>query len=441
MPLRPHQVAHAAQIAAALAKHRSALDRSDTGTGKTYAALHIAKSLKVCPLVICPKSIIPSWQRVAREAGIEIETVNYDIARGRGKTLADGTRIPALTDYGAEMPWGSGSYWRWHHDIEFAIFDEVHRCGGLTSLNSKMLLAARKQFGQVLMLSATAANDPRQMYALGHTLGLFNKPDFRWWLLKHGCVPGRHGGFDFTDDPIEQAQVMAKLHHEIFPEHGAGLIKSEIPGFPKTVIETKMLVDYSGKAKKLRGEIERLYKIRRLQEAYAEEEDNHLTELLRARQALELLKVPDMAELATDYMQCAQVVCFLNFTQSIHALADKLKKFKPRIINGETPHSDRQAIIDAFQADERFPLICNNDAGGESANYHGKMERVTLISPGWRGQTLLQTFGRVNRDSGSFSQQFLLGFADTVEEQIFNRVIQRWHNHEVFNDAELNGIL
>lgn len=339
------------------------------------------------------------------------------------------------------MPYGRGSYWQWHRPVEFAIFDEVHRCGGLTSLNSKLLKAARRQFGNILMLSASAANDPRQMYALGIALGLFEAREFRWWLLRHGCVPGVHGGFDFTDDPDEQTRVMAQLHHEIFPEHGHGMDKTKIPGFPKTVIETKLIPDYSGKAARLRGTIKQLYQNRRRQEAYAEEQDSHLQKLLRARQALELLKVPDMAELATDYMQRAQVVCFLNFTESIHALAARLKKFGPRIINGEVPHDERQRIVDAFQADEPFPLIVNNEAGGESLGYHGRKERVSLISPGWRGQTLLQTFGRVHRDSGSFSQQFLLGFADTEEEQIFARVIQRWHNHETFNDAELNGIL
>ena len=33
------------------------IDASDTGTGKTYCALSIAKKLNLKPLIICPKSV------------------------------------------------------------------------------------------------------------------------------------------------------------------------------------------------------------------------------------------------------------------------------------------------------------------------------------------------------------------------------------------------
>ena len=72
-----------------LAKHKldlNSLDTSHVGTGKTVVAAHLAKTLNRPVAVLCPKSVIPSWERELKETGIEpLFVLNYEKIR-TGKT-------------------------------------------------------------------------------------------------------------------------------------------------------------------------------------------------------------------------------------------------------------------------------------------------------------------------------------------------------------------
>ncbi|MFI3244303.1 MAG: hypothetical protein R3Y56_08630 [Akkermansia sp.] len=57
-------------------------------------------------------------------------------------------------------------------DNALIIFDEAQNCRGRDSLNSKMLIAARRQHHRILLCSATAASSPLEMRSIGFTLGL-----------------------------------------------------------------------------------------------------------------------------------------------------------------------------------------------------------------------------------------------------------------------------
>ena len=52
---------HAERLADALRRHGSAMDGSDTGTGKTIVALEVARRLDLVPFVVCPKAVVPTW--------------------------------------------------------------------------------------------------------------------------------------------------------------------------------------------------------------------------------------------------------------------------------------------------------------------------------------------------------------------------------------------
>ena len=66
--------------------NKHTLDSSDVGTGKTVVAAFIAKELGLPVAVICPKAVIPAWDRELIEMGVEPEFVlNYEKLR-TGKT-------------------------------------------------------------------------------------------------------------------------------------------------------------------------------------------------------------------------------------------------------------------------------------------------------------------------------------------------------------------
>ena len=137
----------------ALNTHGVALDSSDTGVGKTVIAMDIANNLGLTPFVLCPKSVVPSW----KEHGAE-HTLNYEKLRtGR-------------TDFVKK----EGNRFSWYLDPSkvIMIFDEVHRCKGDKSLQSKLLAAAKRQGYKILMLSATAFHTPIEMKSIGFALDL-----------------------------------------------------------------------------------------------------------------------------------------------------------------------------------------------------------------------------------------------------------------------------
>ena len=164
--LRDYQKPHYQKLLQYLLKHRCALDASDTGTGKTAVALALCKSVGATPLVVSSKASRAGWEDLSALAGVPIEVCQLREDSRPAHRSEDGSQNPAESEWLEEKPWGKGSFLRWKNDYEFVIFDEVHRCGGPTSLNSKALIAAKRQCKYVLSLSATAADDPRQMKAL-----------------------------------------------------------------------------------------------------------------------------------------------------------------------------------------------------------------------------------------------------------------------------------
>lgn len=446
--LKPFQHEHAKQIARVLNRHGRVLDGSDTGTGKTFVALWAAREMGVSPLVLCPKAVAGNWQRAGSMLGVEVEAVGYEKVRGvRKKYLAKrdkrtelgevlyGPFVERLSDsaYGEECKRGSGSFWKWAENYDMMIFDEVHRCGGMSSLTSKLLKAANRQAGAVVCLSATVADDPTQMSAVGQTLGLFTPKDFRNWLLKQGCTPGIFGGFDVPTDPVVKEDMMANIGREIYPAHGSRMVKALIPGFPKTQISAHLITDDTGKAEKLAREVA---------EAFT---GQHLARRIALRQKLELLRVPHWLDLAEDYGRTSKVVIFANYTATIDLLLEKAAARFGRenvaVIDGRNP-KERDAIGLRFQRNEILVLIVNSAAGGTGLNLEdprGQVERTSLISPCDDPKIIKQIWGRVCRDGGAFSQQLMTYFADTLEAAIAEAVNSSINNIDALNDAIFHG--
>ena len=72
MSLLKFQDKHAECLIKALNNNNIAISTAETGTGKTYIAIYIAKLLNLKPLIICPKTIIYNWINV-----LNIFDINY----------------------------------------------------------------------------------------------------------------------------------------------------------------------------------------------------------------------------------------------------------------------------------------------------------------------------------------------------------------------------
>lgn len=425
----PQQESHDSLLSA-LHSHGAALDSSDTGTGKTLKAVEIARSLGCNAFVVCPKVVVPSWRSAFEEQGVNVlEVINYEKLR-TGNT-------PWVKRNRQSMEWSlpEGS---------LVIFDEVHKSKGVKSLNSKLLCSAKSQGFRVLMLSATAAKDPRDLKAIGYALGLHKLRDFWAWAKRFGVTFDTFGSAQFPD---KSRGNLKKLNELIYPGRGHRLTREDMGDhFTQTSISTEGL-DFgdSAKIEKLCADLEDELEVLDTRREGDGDKPIALTRILRLRQQIELLKVPDIVEMVNDEVDTGKhVAVFVNFSDTLDAIERRMKL--PFVfIRGGQSSEERTSAIERFQSDEVPVILANIAAGGVGVSLHdvnGNHPRISLISPTYNAEDWSQTLGRIDRLGGmSESVQRVLVAARTIEEKVSSAMIKKSENISLLHEKPvLNSI-
>lgn len=478
--LRQHQIQPTFNLTEILLQYQSAIDWSDCGVGKTYVAQAVAKALGLPTLVVCPKIAVTSWRTAGEVLGNEVDAIGYEKLR-TGRTPFGWWDNPLIETEDREYlrcthcqqkvttqacychpagihcvevkkkDWNYGKF-NFHPGVKLAIFDEVHRCGALDSLNADMLLATKRQGIKVLGLSATAACSPLNMRALGYILDLHNdksdllgpfpKHCFFSWARRYGCRkdPKFHG-FKWFASEAQQKEIMAQIRASVVPSRGVRVSTKDIPGFPACQIEAELY------------DIEEADKINQIYEQMAEalavlEEkkladkcaDNPLTIVLRACQEIELLKVPIMVELTRDYVAKGyNVACFINYKQTMAEL--KLRLNTSCCVDGDTIGKYRDASIALFQLNKENVILVNTAAGGACISLqdlHGR-PRVGLGMPVQSANIFRQYVGRLPREGGLSPALYRILFAANTYEVKLHRALRAKLNClDALNDGDLN---
>jgi hypothetical protein len=417
-------------------KKKIAYDGSDPGIGKTYMTCIAVRERKRSVFAVVPKTSVKIWYRVCHETKTSYHTIiGYEKLK-TGKT-----------------PWGHWKYknkgkesesktWVWTlpPNVDL-VLDECHRCKGIDSANAELEIAAKKQEVETFLLSATAAQDPTHMRAFGYCVELHDLTDFEEWCMQNGCYRGFWGKLEYSGSDT----ALQEVHRHIFPEWGIRVtIKSLGKRFPKTVIQP-LAFDMSN-AKKIEAVYREMDKQLTQWEmgCGTDKGMNPLTIILRARQKIELLKVPEFVELAKEHRANGMSVpIFVNFTDTLWAIANKLKT-ECTIWGGNKMgkrRDERQENIDRFQANIEPYIVCNMRAGGVSISLHdliGGHPRRSLISPNYSAYDMLQVLGRPHRANGkSTSYQDIVFAAGTIEEKVCNRVREKMRNLATINDGDL----
>ena len=479
--LLPHQHQELDGIRSALSRHNAALDGSDLGIGKTYAAAAAIRADNVPTLVVAPLVAKTGWQRAGEHLNTKFSVSHYEALR-LGKT-----------PYGKwEFPFPEGGlnyYWRckmcqlkldmratkvarcpyhpagihcvekikpehnygkfyWHENIKQLVFDEVHRCSATDSLQADMLVAAKRQRIKFVGLSATVAESPLDFRALGYVLGLHSYTNFYQWAARYGCrrLPPLPG-FRFAVGIDRQKKIMADIHTEIFPERGVRVRINDLPAgsFPDVQI-TAELYDLSdpGLLAELYARMDEAIRALNLQRDGDVDGDSPLTTLLRARQEAELIKVPILVELGEDAKAAGfSVAYFVNFRRTVEELCHRLKT-TCRVDGsqvGVAGAKRRDANLARFQCNDSRDIVLSQAAGSASLSIQderGGHPRLGLVIPGVSAQTTRQLCGRLRRATGKSKSfyRFVLA-AGTVEEKIHKALSASLNNMDALNDADL----
>jgi superfamily II DNA or RNA helicase len=436
--LREFQIPSVAKLCAAILKNKAALDGSDTGAGKTYTAVGVARELGMGIAVVCPKAVIYSWNKVIKDHfGMKPEFVlNYEsVKTGKYKEIGVWKSVSKIS---------TREFFQWNIPKNtLIIFDESHRLKGHGTQNSEIAIAAKKQGYKILCCSATSTVNPIEMKTIGLILGIYKTGKWTTFLREHGCEQGRFG-WEFNGDQ----KILKKLHADFFLDRGVRIRREDIKDFPDCDVMAEAYNINEKSEKELKAVYEEMEKELRLLKikckSAKEYKINSMVIMLRSWQKAELVKVPLFVEMAEDAMQDdMSIVIFVNFSDTVRALSNRLNT--NCVVWGENKGNERDDHIADFQADKKRVIIVNIKAGGAGLSLHdlnGNHPRLALVSPTPSAVDLVQCLGRVWRVGGKTKAlQKIIFVANTIEEDICEKVKVKIDNLSLINDGDLQGPL
>lgn len=430
-----YQLPSIKRLALSVEAFDGALDASDTGTGKTPVACGVARTLGRDLFVVCPKAIITPWQRMAERFGVEINVINYEMLK------------TGNTEYGGwveEQARSGRVYKKFRYNLDrdnqvLFVFDECHRMKDYRTINCALGIAAIESGFKVMGLSATAADNPMHMKFVSLLTGLIRRPlEFYGWMSQNGVKKGKWG-LEF----VGGRPVLSRIHRQIFPVRGSRIRIADLGDrFPQTTIISDAYE--MAEADKIQAVYDEMRKeIAKLEASKRKDKGACiLTEMLRARQEVELLKVPTLVQMANDALDEGNaVIVILNYEDTVQAVAKKLSVIR-NTITGSDKANERQELIDRFNSGDEDIVIMNIKAGGLGISLHENPKTiVVLISPTFSGIDLKQALGRAHRAGGSRSIQKIVWAAGTIEERVCSKVRARMQRVAIFNDDKLDEML
>jgi hypothetical protein len=474
--LLPYQIPHTLQLQEALKAGQCVLDASDTGTGKTYCALAVCKLENLTPLIICPKSVINSWLTVAKTIGVDVLGIsNYEMMKGCKYYTSDmkAVECPYIDKYimpeekdvkkrtlrkrvnkiveesvidteknvitkKIKKPKAKAKenfIFQFPPDVVM-IFDEAHRCKNHKTITSRLLISAAEARNKVILLSATISDKIQCFKPFGVVFGFYNDiKQFKIWMRRKMKLRELQNKID--DLQYDQLQLSI-IHNEIFPKKGSRIKIKELGDlFPKNQVTANCYhSDDHDKINELYDIINSALEELKNKETRAE----GLGKLIRARQKIEMFKVPIIMDLAEEAMDNGySVVIFVNFHDTMNYICHHMEC--DCTIHGQQSLDERQSCIDDFQSNKCKMIVAIIQAGGVGVSLHdihGGHPRMSIISPTWSGQDMVQALGRIHRaGSKTPAMQRIVYCAKTYEEQICSTIQEKIRNINAINDGDL----
>jgi hypothetical protein len=307
------------------------------------------------------------------------------------------------------------------------IMDEVHRCKNSKTLHSKLLLGLKNLNNKIILLSATLADKIKLFKNFGYIMKFYDEPNkFTSWI--------KNQAKSYSND------VAIALNKKLFPYYGGRMrIKQLGNMFPKNDVRAECYqMNNADKIAEQYTMIESAYKMIKEKAQLAR---TILPQIIRARQAIELLKVPTFLKLIKENVTDGKsTVMFVNFNQTLRTIATELKI--NCVVHGEQTIEERMDNIKDFQSNKKNIIILNIRAGGTGVSLHdllGSHQRVSIISPTWSAQDFIQTLGRIHRAGAKTDAIQKIVFCDgTIEEFICGTLKFKLENLSKLNDGDLD---
>jgi superfamily II DNA or RNA helicase len=444
--LLPFQVGHTLQLIECLRIKNRVLDASDTGTGKTYCAIAVAKILNLKPFIICPKSVISNWINIMNMFNVKCLGIsNYEMIKNCNyytenyePTLCPyiDAVVNKLIDPITLEETSKKTYNFYLPNDCLVIFDEAHRCKNYSSKTSELLLSINKNNIKIMLLSATITDKIDCFKPFGVVFKLYDDlVGYKGWIRKQKTINKIK-----LSKLSDSDQTLKIIHDSLFPHYGSRLKIKELGGlFPQNnIIAQSYYLDNHNEVEKAYEEINlALQELKTL-----EDKSEALAKLIRARMKVEMLKVTLFIDLAQEALDNNySVAIFVNYIDTLDYLCYHMKT--SCVIRGGQKIDEREKCRSDFQDNKEKLIIVMCQAGGVGISLHdihGDHPRMSIISPTWSGQDMKQIFGRIHRaGSKTPAIQKIVYVAKTYEEHICQIIKDKLKNIDAINDGEFNG--
>ncbi len=422
--LLPHKIAHVMNLSDKLSNKHICFDLSDTGTGKTFSAIAVAKIMNLSVFIICPKTIISMWHDVVKKFDVScIGISNYElIIKEKYFKNNNKEKCPYINKTSEQY------VYKWNLPKNtMIIFDEVHRCCNTDALCGNILLSLKDIYSQtnpLLLISATICETP-------HKFKLFS-------VLLKWCT-NQNAVYRWLEESYNPIEAVKMIHARLLPN--ICRVKIDDIGTFKSNHVSSEYFDLE------KSELDKINKLHEEIIDYLDKIDNKSIDYIKGwgkiqqlRQKIELLKVPIFIDLVKQYLDNKfSIVIFVNYTDTINLLMKTLKT--NCVVYGEQSITERLKNIKDFIDDKKRVIICNIQSGGEAIELndkHGKHKRVSLISPTYSAIRLVQACGRISRIDSKTSSYNKIIFANTeIEKNMCNRLKIKCDSYKTIADVDL----
>ena len=360
-----------------------------------------------------------------------IETLRYRVNTGykvrQGKRIVDEVVYP-ITNKLRELC-SSGK-------ITIIAADECHKMKNSHSEQGEQFLRLSAD-REIAMTGTPMMNSPLDLYIILKWLGFENHSFYQFKF--HFCRLGGYGGHEVVGyKNLYQLQ-------EMLDKMMLRRLKSEVLDLPEKVYKNEY-VDLLDKQKSVYTDV---YRTIKKDIDLIVSSPNPLSRLIRLRQATgytgilssqikESAKLNRLEEIVDDIVQNGEkVVIFSNWTQITDVIQERLKKYKPLVITGETQDSERPKLITQFQNDPSYKIMIGTIGALGTGVTLTSANNVIFFDHPWSMAIYEQAVDRCHRIGQKNSiTVYNLITKDTIDERVWNIVKEKGELSDAVIDKE-----
>jgi len=300
--------------------------------------------------------------------------------------------------------------------IEMVVIDEIHKCKNPASQQGKAILQIKAET-KIAMTGTPLMNSPLDLFIVLKWLE-FEKHSF-YQFKKHYCVMGGYGGYEVVGYR-NLGELQSNLESLMLRR-----LKKDALDLPDKLYSIEY-VEMSAKQTKIYNEIKQEIK---QQIDKIKISNNPLAQLIRLRQATgftgilssqikESAKLDRLEEIVEELVDNGEkAIIFSNWTEMTNVTYERLKRFNPAIITGET--KDRKEQQEKFMTDPDCKIIIGTiGAMGTGLTLTAASTVIFLDSP-WNRANKEQAEDRAHRIGTKSNINIItLVCKDTIDERI-----------------------